>query len=256
MIDCHSLSFSNHYAKKRISIVNKIIGANTVTKIIALTFYLLGASRKTISESMNIPYDTFKSFTLRIEQEGISALLDRRFQYQTIPDMKVKEDNKVKAGFQNNFLVIELGKDVGSIRVPAENINQIKTILLTMVDNKLLDNRTVAELLGYTPVYIQRLGRKLRINDIGILLDARQGQQKDYVLTPEIKAEIIQQFSANAAVKIKTSSTVLAEDIKARCGLDLSARTIRSYIDKMGLSKIRKTLPELITSLKKNSNTW
>jgi len=255
-MNCHSLSFSNHYSKKRIATANNIIGASTVNKIIALSFYLLGASRKAISELTNIPYDTFKSFTQRIEQDGISTLLDRRFKYQLIPDMKVKADNKIQAYFQDGFLVIDLGEEKTTIKVPSKNTNQIKTVVLTMVENKLLDNQTVAELLGYAPIYIQRLSRKLKTNDIGILFDERQGQQKDYVFTPEIKAEVIQQFSANASVKTKTSSKALAKDIKTRCGLDLSPRTIRSHIEKLGLSKIRKTLPELIKSFKKNSKTW
>ena len=93
----------------------------------------------------------------------------------------------------------------------------------------------------------------MRNPDRAVLLDDRQGQIQDYVFTPETKAEVIQQFSVNAAVKTKTSSKALAEDIKARCDLDLSPRTIRLHIEKLGLSKIRQTLPKLIETFKKNS---
>lgn len=251
MINCQSLSFSGFYSEKRIALANKIIGAAAVKKIIALSFYLLGASRKAISEIMNIPYDTFKSFTQRVEKEGIQTLFDRRSKYQPIPIVEVRTEKKIKASFQDDFLIMDFGEETTTIKVPSKNKNQIKTVLLTMVDNKLLDKKTVADLLGYAPIYIQRLSRQLRTNDVSILFDERQGQQKEYVFTPEAKAEVIQQFTANAAVRKKTSSKALAEDLKARCGFDLSSRSIRLHIEKLGLLKIKQTLPELIESLKK-----
>jgi hypothetical protein len=66
---------------------------------------------------------------------------------------------------------------------------------------------------------------------------------------------MIQQYIANLVSKKRTSSQVLSEDIKERCNLDLSSRTIRLHIDKLGLSKIKKTLPELIDSLKKTQKS-
>lgn len=251
MINCQSLSFSNHYAKKRMALANKIIGAKTVKNIIAVAFYFLGASRKAIAELMDIHYDTLKSFTQRVEEDGISTFFDRRFKNRPIPEVKVRPHKKSQASFHNGYLVIDLGADSTSIKVPSKNTLLIKTILLTMVDNKILDKKRVAALLDYSPIYIQRLSRRLKINDINILLDDRQGQMQDYVFTPEAKAEVIQQFSANAAVRTKISSRALAEDIKTRCGLNLSPRTIRLHIEKLGLSKIRQTLPKLIESLKK-----
>ncbi len=255
MINCHSLSFSNHYAKRRIALANKVLGKKTVKNLIALALYILGASRKAIAELLDIPYDTFKSFTQRVEQDGITTLFDRRLKYLPVPEVKINPCKKIQARFQDGCLVIDLGAEYTPIKVPSKNVIQVRTILLTMVDNKILDKKTVAELLDYAPIYIQRLSRKLKAYDINVLLDDRQGQIHDYVFTPETKAEVIQQFSANAAVKKKTSSKELAKDINARCGLDLSPRTIRFHIEKLGLSKIRQTLPEIIKSFKKNSKT-
>ncbi len=111
MIDCHNLKFSNRYSKQRIILINKIIGEKTVKKIIAFTLYLLGASRKKVAESFGFSYDTFKSFTERIEKEGFCALLDRRVKYQDLPEIKTRTDQeiqKVTAAFQDDYLYINL----------------------------------------------------------------------------------------------------------------------------------------------------
>ncbi len=88
MINYHNLKFSDHYSHQRISLLNKIIGEKTVKNIIALALYLLGASRKSVAEFLEIPYDTLISFTKRIEQEGLSALFDRRAKRQGFPESK------------------------------------------------------------------------------------------------------------------------------------------------------------------------
>jgi hypothetical protein len=69
---------------------------------------------------------------------------------------------------------------------------------------------------------------------------------------------MIQQYIANLVNRQKTSSQALSEDLKQRCDLNLSPRTIRLHIEQLGLSKIKKTLPELIDSFKKTqkSDRW
>jgi len=254
MIDCRNLKFSNYYSKQRITLVSKIIGEKIVTKIIAFTLYLLGASRKTVSESLDISYDTIKSFTERMEQEGLSALLDRRAKCQTLPEIKARTDQgiqKVLVNFQDNYLYINLESGSNLFRIPSNNSIQIKTILLTLLDNKLISRNTVSELLDFTPAHIQRLNQKLQNNDVGLFVDQRQGQQKNYIFNPEIQAEMFQQYIANLVTGRSVSSHALSENIKERCNIELSSRTIRYHLEKSGLSKIKKTLPGLLESLKK-----
>ena len=256
MIDCHNLKFSNHYSKQRIILINKIIGEKTVKKIIAFTLYLLGASRKTVAKSLDFSYDTFKSFTERIEQEGISALLDRRAKYQTFPEIKTQTDQdiqKVVVNFQDNYLYINLESGRTLLRMPANNSIQIKTILLTLFDNKLISKNTVSELLGFSLTHVQRLHQKLQNNDVGLFVDQRQGQQKNYIFDPEIQTELFQQYIANLVTGRSVSSQTLSDNLKERCSFELSPRTIRYHLEKSGLGKIKKALPIYLKSLKKTS---
>ena len=49
----------------------------------------------------------------------------------------------------------------------------------------------------------------------------------------------------------KSSGNLLAKQLNKRCKLTLSERSIRYHIEKLGLSKVKKSLPQLISGLKK-----
>jgi hypothetical protein len=87
--------------------------------------------------------------------------------------------------------------------------------------------------------------------DLICLIDKRQGQQKDYVFTPEIKSELIVQFAVNAATGKSTSSSVLTNDLEQRTSYKFSPRSIRYHINNLGLRGKAIELKKLI-GLKKN----
>ena len=70
---------------------------------------------------------------------------------------------------------------------------------------------------------------------------------------PEIKAEIIRQFAARVVTEQNITSDVISEVINRDRGMTLSPRTVRYHMEKLGLSSIKKALPELVRTLKKNS---
>jgi hypothetical protein len=252
MINCHQLSFSISYSEKRTAIANKVIGTRTVKRIIAFALYLLGASRNAIAEILNLPYDTFRSFSQRMEQDGISALIDRRLKQKAIPEINHPKPPKGQVDFTPDFLIIYFGIENQSLKIPVNNTIQIRTVVLTMLKNNVINIHTASQALNCHPVHVQRLNRQLQNDDAAIFINKRLGQKKDYVFDLETKAEMVQQYIANLVNKKNTSSQALSEDLKERCDLDLASRTIRLHIAKMGLSKIKKSLPELIDSFKKN----
>jgi len=83
------------------------------------------------------------------------------------------------------------------------------------------------------------------------LIDKRRGQTRDYKVGPEEKAEIIQQFAARAVTGHSTTSEELAKLVNERTDAGVSPRTIRWHANKLGLAGIKKTLPELVSTLKK-----
>ncbi|GAI78468.1 unnamed protein product, partial [marine sediment metagenome] len=99
-----------------------------------------------------------------------------------------------------------------------------------------------------------KLRTDMQENDAGVLLDHRKGQQVDYKVTPGVKSELILQFAANAATGKSTSSSVLADGLKQRTSLQLSHRSIRYHIARLGLKGKTEQLRQLI-GLKKNSTS-
>jgi hypothetical protein len=92
----------------------------------------------------------------------------------------------------------------------------------------------------------------LSADDITALIDKRKGQQQEYRFSPEVKAELIQQFVLDIVSSGKSSGKLLADHLQKRCELILSERSIRDHISKLGLSRIKKSLPDLLSALKKN----
>ncbi len=200
--------------------------------------------------------DTLISFTKRIEQEGLSALFDRRAKRQAFPESKERTDQKIQkvlVNVQDNYVYINLESGSNLFKIPPDKLIQMKTILLSLLDNKLISKNIVSELLDYTPAHIQRLKQKLLNNDTGLFLDQRQGQQQRYIFNAHIQTEMFQQYIANLVTGRRVSSQVLSENLKERCNIELSSRTIRYHLHKSGLSNIKRTLPAFIESLKKNS---
>lgn len=257
-MDGRNINFSQVKSEKRINKAAGLLGAKVVARIIGFALFLLGAAHKDINRLLNTPYETFNSFTKRIWKDGIVALEDRRFSYDPEPMIPEPIIDMPTAKIQGDEVIIHLPtpspyETRGDIRIPTENKVMVKAVLFTLLQNQMLNSQTVADILGYTQSHTLYLKRQIISGSTEALLDGRQGQKQCHIFKPEVKAELIQQYCANAIVGKSTSSGALASSLKERCDLDLSARTIRYYLQKLGLKNIAKTLPDIIEQLKKNS---
>ena len=262
--NCTNINFSPDKAEKRIKKANDLLGKNVVRWIIGFALFLLGAKRKAVSDLLGIPYETLNSSIRRIWKDGAKAFQDRRTSSasatpQTTQTTQTPTERAVCAPtptaiIQEDEIVVHFPYESSAhIRIPYRNKVVAKAFLLTLLENQILDSQTVADILGYARNYALYLKREMSAGSTEVLLDGRQGQKQEYVFKPEIKAELILQYSANVMVGKSTASEPLAIDLMERCGLDLSHRSIRYHIQKLGLKNINVTLPEIIEGLKKNS---
>jgi len=250
MINCQAISFSQKLQQQRITQAQKILGAKVVDNFICFALYLLGVDRKSISTLTNTPPGTIRSKIRAILSSGIAALEDRRSHLSTFlpPQEKVR---KASIYTEEQSTVVDFGTG-RKLKIPGQNIMQTKVILLTMLQSNLLSSRDVSQVIGFSTVHTTNLAQKLHTGDITVLIDKRQGQKKDYLFTSDIKAELICQFVLDIVTSGKSSGKLLAKQLQKRCNLTLSERSIRYHIEKLGLSKIKKSLPQLIWRLKKN----
>ncbi len=254
MINCHDLQFSSRHSQKRINRASSILGMRILTLIIGLALYLLGAKRSAIAVSLDVPGDTLKSFFQRFFKNGANAFEDRRC--KSLPSsspLKTVKSNKASVKIDDNEVVIAFNSESQHLRIPIQNKLQIKIVLLTFLENKLLKNTQITKIMGYSTRHTLKLSGDLIKGDVYSLLDKRKGQKQDYLVTPEVKSELIQQFVVDVLSKGIPTGRQISENLNERCKIDISDRTVRYHISKLGLSRIKKSLPKLLADLKKNS---
>jgi len=247
--------FSLHRSQQRLEKADRILGKSLVRRILAFALYLLGADFQTISHILAIPQNTIKSRLRRIWSEGLVSFEDRRQKSSAF--LPVAEPAEVpprpspRVSIQNEFINVTW-VDNEILKMPKKNTIQCRTVLLTLLAAKILSRDEVAQALGVSIERMRKLKTALIKHDVAALIDQRRGQQHDYRVTPDLKAEMLQQFFLNISTGISTSSQRLSDDLKERCQIDLDPRIIRIHLVKLGLPEIRDTLPKLLRGIKKN----
>ena len=254
MLNYHHLGFHSELSGKRIGKANKILGEKVVKRILAFALFLLGSHRRATAELLNMPQDTLKSFIDRVLRGGITAFEDSRRKVSAFLPPGAVVPGKPSAFLEYDKVVVDFGIPDRTLTVPAKNKLQVKTIIFTMINNGLITIKKAAELLGYSAIHTSRMAQALDEGDVYSLIDKRKGQKTDYIFSAEIKAELVQQFAANAVTSRPTTSRVISEQVNKRCGLSLPDRSVRLHMKKLGLPQISKSLPALVEDLKKTQN--
>jgi len=231
------------------------LGRNVVQRLLCFALYLLGANRRAIGEVLGIPAETAKSVIKAVGRNGITALEDRRRRSSAFPPgPPTAHIGPVSVHTSQQFAVVELGIEDRRLYIPLQNSLQVKTILLTMLNSGLIDQRQVADVIGLTPAHTATLARRLDNEGLSALIDKRQGQKSDYRVTADVKAELVQQFAVDIITRGKTSGQAISRELQERCQMTIPARTVRYHLGRMGLPRIKKSLPQLVAALKKNSD--
>jgi len=254
-MDCDQLDFCPILSRKRIERAITIFGSHIIKRILGWSLYLLGASKPTICAALDFKPGTLRTLLSRIQNDGLGALQDRRVKdklFHPTPEAKEAETPKVSLGEMNGEHHINLNGN--QVNITASNPLLYKSILLCLLNNKLLSRREVANELQLSEDRVGKLAKKLVEHDIEGLLDQRHGQQQDYVFTPEIKGELIQQFVIDVVQDGKVSGEGISKHLKERCQYNLSPRSILRYLSDMGLSNIKRTLPSYLDTAKKKSS--
>lgn len=250
--NCQELSFSVKHSQKRIERAKDVFDYNVIKRIISFALYLLGLGRKDIGKTLVLPVETVKSINKALMRDGLIAIEDRRRRIlppvshapEGPPPITLKEEEKL--------IIIDFGFPNMQIKLCKHDALQMRTVLLTMFNSGLLTSKEVAKAIGITVQHTKNLAEKLLENGALSLAEKRKGQKQDYRVTTEIKAQIIQQFAVQAVTGEPTSSIEISEKLKERCSMEIPARTVRHHLGKLGLPKIKGSLPQLVAAVKKN----
>jgi hypothetical protein len=253
IINCQALSFSEKLSKDRLDRALASFGANTIRRLLGFALYLLGLNRQDIGNSLDLPPETVKSMIKAIMTGGLGALEDRRRRASTPMPRVCPQPPDVALKQEGAFTVVDLGIPGRQIKLDQGDPLQLRTVLLTMLNSGLLSTQQVAQAIGLTPQHTVALAQQLLEKGAHSLLDKREGQKQDYSVTPDIKAEIIQQFAVDVITGGATSGLAISDQLKERCQINIPARTVRHHLGKLGLPKIKHSLPQLVAAVKKTS---
>ncbi len=243
------LSFSETHAQKRFAAASRVFGEKVVRRIVGFALFLLGAKREEIANSLDMPMGTFLAFLNRASHTGLDAFVDRRRRPEPVtPAITSPLTVTLRTGEDTIDVVLNQHT---TLPLPKTDPLGCKVVLLSLLNAKLLTPPQVRDALDLSDRHTRSLKAKLASEGSMALLDQRRGQQQDYRITSEIKAEIVQQFVANSVAGDQTSSERIAQDLQERCGVQVSPRTIRHHVSKLGLQSIRESLVELVTAAKK-----
>lgn len=253
-MDCRHLEFSPTKSEERINRALHVFPKKLLMRLLAFVLHLLGIDRKAVAELVGTPEESVKTAVRLAMRDGFSALRDRRRSEGPPIARATLNPPRIAVSREGECHVVEVGISGNFLRIPVTFRVQARTVLLSLVNAGLLSVSETAVALGIHAAHCRELARKLASHDVEeSLVDKRQGQKQDYLVGPEQKAEIVQQLAARAITGQSTSSHVLAEVVNAQTRARVSARTIRWHIQKLGLTHIKTTLPQLVETLKKKS---
>ena len=255
MIDCRNLTFSPDLAKQRQEKAMQIFAMAVLKRILCFALYLLGAKRNEIAAVLDMPFESLKTTLRSVHRKGLPAFEDRRQKHSNFLPLTENAPSQATIHKDADYFIIKFSQSENQLKIPQKNPLQVKTILLSLINSGLLQNTEVSDVLNLTPFYVGKLAKQLEENDVIELQDKRQGQTKDYQVTMEVKAQLIQEFAAHVITGRSTSSIVLAKELNKCQGCKVSDRSIRVHVLKLGLSTIVKSLPELISTVKKKFNS-
>lgn len=253
-MDCRYLEFSPTKSEERINRALQVFPKGLLMRLLAFALYLLGLDRKAVAALVCTAEESVKTAIRFVMRDGFPALRDRRRSEAPPVAIAPLSSPRISVKRDGEWYVVGFGPIGNTLKIPVSFQIQARTVLLSLVNAGLLSVPETAAVLGIHTSHCRELARKLASHDVvESVVDKRQGQKRDYLVGPEQKAEIILQLAARAITGQSTSSDVLAQVINDRLQAKLAARTIRWHIQKLGLSHIKETLPQLVEMLKKNS---
>ena len=248
--DLSDVEFSAKASSKRIKKATALFGEGMIKRIVALALYFLGAKRKQISEIVDLPLGTLFTFLTRFSNRGIDALSTKRLAGKVANAAQCIGVVYKTADVESR---LDFSATLTGISTTEGNSLQHKVLVLSFFKWRLISCAEAAKHLGFSERHVRDLSLKLETDDVYGLIDKRQGQQRDYAVTAEIKAELIQQFAFNAITGKATSSQQLCQQVNEACGSDITDRSLRLHINKLGLSTIKNSLCKMVDEFKKNS---
>lgn len=251
---CQGLSFDPKLSASRIEKAEVVFGKKVLINILCFCLYLLGVKRVMIATALGLPENTMRAKIRTFLKDGFHSLGDRRqknlVQHSEKEQKRDSTVSEVEIKQTTEEIVIAIGQT--SVVLPRKNNLQARVVLLTLVDSNLVTKAEASDILKLSTAHIGFLCKELKDKDIHCLIDKRKGLQEDYKFTPDVKAELIKEFAVSCLTGASASGKAIGEKMDTTFKASFSERSVRFHMRKLGLSGIKKTLPEKYEMEKKS----
>ena len=250
MIDCRELDFSPRLCSERVARAQVLLGKSVISRLIAWVLFLLGGRRSEIAAALEMPEGTLRTTLRRLRTEGLWGLLDRRRKDIGLPPPATPDVPHESVRLSDDGETLFLGE--AETKLPMENKDQRRVVLLSLMGKGMLSANCVAKALGVTPGHARKLKQALQDGDVAAVLDKRAGQVKDYRVDEQAKAQLIEQFVVDLVTRGRTSASAVARRMGDVYDRPLPERTVRSHLHKLGLASIKESLLTQLRAEKRN----
>lgn len=250
--------FSPSRSQERIKKALLILPELVLKKMLFFSLYLLGAKIRAIASLVGMPEESGKTVIKRISKGGLPALGDRRQSIKAyelqLPQPAIRS-RQVSVITEGDSCLITFFDSDQQIKIQRRHKVHLRSIILTLLQAGFISAQTASSTLGITAAHCLDLSEKLLTGDVAeVLLDKRKGQTNDLLVDSRVKAELVQQFAARSIAGYSVSGKALAKAVNDNLQTAISDRAVRWHMKKLGLMEIKKSLPNLVKSLKKTSN--
>ena len=254
MSDCRELDFSPDLSASRTRDAKAVFGEALLLRLSVFMLFVFGLKRSHISKVLGVPPGTIRTLVKRVMATGLQGFVDHRGRGgSTLPPPLVPARAPAVPA-----LVLHLGPDEepltlsgGDLHLPADNDMQRKVVLLSLMGEGMLGAGDVARVLKMSVSHVRRLHRELSASDVEAVLDKRRGQLQDYRVTPELKGEMIAEFVLELAGSGRASSVAVARRLSKNGAGQVSERTVRHHLERLGLNRVKASLASALHALKR-----
>lgn len=255
ILNFQDLNVSETKSKSRLAAAESALGKRTVERILAFACYLFGAPRQDIAHAFNYTVPGMNSFVQRVYEQGPEAFSQtqgpRRPSPTSTPEPRAVVPTKsveiVEVEIDNNVMNLKINAPT-TLRIPFDPTWPTdKIFVLKCQSAGFLSLQQAANFLNKTPNQIQHMRRKMKeAGSVEAVLDQRQGQQKSYKFTEKAQSELLYGLFEDLVESGSISSIRLHDKLEKRLSLGISDRTIRTYLEGLGLPQVKGRLVALV----------
>lgn len=256
ILNFQELPASEVKSRSRVAAAEEALGKREVERMLAFSSYLFGLSRQDVAQAFHYTVPGLMSMIQRVFEQGSQAFMQTQgprpvaspstAPRESVAPTKSVPQGGIEAAVRDQVMSLKLNAPM-TLEIPFDPTRPADQIFILKCQSAgLLRVQQVATFLNKTPNQIQHMRRKLEeTGSVEAVSDLRQGQQQAYKFTEEAQSELLYHVFEDLVEFRSISSIRIHNKMQKTLKLEVSDRTIRNYLDELGLPRVKERLIDL-----------